>query len=421
MPSLAPGQQVTPTLRLVREIGHGSMGRVWVAEHAGLNAEVAVKFLLERVAAIPQVAARFSAEASAAARIRNPHVVQVLDHGVADGLPYIVMELLDGEDLAHRLERDGRLGWGDTLAVVRGVSKALEKAHAMGIVHRDIKPANLFLVTGMGETFVKVLDFGLAKHPEGHLEHRTESSAVFGTPHYMSPEQASRSREATAQSDAWSLAVVAYECLTGKRPFEAKSLMGFYLALHELKFAPPSTLRPDLPRSVDACFERAFRHEPAERFAGTGEFVADLGRALGSLQPGFTQTTWSKSERRSFAVRPRWRAAALAGMIGLCGLAYAGANTGAPKTPAASASAVAPSTSASPPAPPLVAIDAPSSPSATASLPPPHAEPSPSAGTIPPRQPRPSPAPRSTTAPRATTAASTAVPSPQDLFHDQDR
>jgi serine/threonine protein kinase len=445
-PQLAPGLQVTPTLRLVREIGRGSMGRVWVAEHASLQAEVAVKLITERAALIPEATERFCAEASAIARIRNPHVVQVLDHGVAGELPYIVMELLDGEDLASYLRRERRLRREDTIALLRQTAKALEKAHSMGIVHRDIKPANLFLVAGMGEIFVKVLDFGLAKHPEGRLETATHSSAIFGTPHYMSPEQAERAREATPQSDLWSLAVVAYECLTGKRPFDADSLMGLHVALHELRFAPPSSLSPDLGPAVDRCFTRAFQHNPARRFRGTTEFATELGLALGSLSSsGSHATSWSNTGStaprlaRPASLVPR--VALAVGGIAIAVLAYATTRPRATTIAAPSARTASPPPSLAAPArtaseptplppqptpplpePPRTPQNAPASPAASAA---PISDPAGAVSPFPPPRassaaprPRPAAAPPPTAAARSSASPPAPASSRSGLFDD---
>ncbi len=256
------------------------MGQVWAADHLSLRTQVAVKLLDERSASVPEAIARFSAEAAAAARIHSPHVVQVFDHGVADGAPYIVMELLDGEDLGQRLARDGPLPLAEAAEVIVQVCKALEKAHALGVVHRDIKPSNVFLVSGLDGIFVKVLDFGLAKYDDEGLGQLTDSHKVFGTPHYLSPEQAQSARDATAQSDLWSVAVVAYECLTRTRPFDATSLMGLCLALNTGRFAPPSSVRADLPAALDAWFTRAFQRAPSMRFASARELAATFANAL---------------------------------------------------------------------------------------------------------------------------------------------
>jgi serine/threonine-protein kinase len=359
--SFAAGRQITSSLRLVGELGQGGMGHVWVADHLALRTQVAVKVLAERSIAVPGAVARFSSEAAAAARIRSPHVVQVFDHGLADGKPYIVMELLEGEDLARRLEREHPLPVGETIAIVRQICKALDKAHAMGIVHRDIKPANVFLVSGMGETFVKVLDFGLAKHEDEALSGLTESNAVFGTPHYVSPEQAQNAHAATSQSDLWSVAVVAYECLTGERPFPSQSLMGLFLALNTGRFVAATTVRPDLPAAIDAWFTRAFQRNPAERFpsalALAEAFAAALSGDAAAATAGMAdtgarpvtavtgRTSWSQTLSASRAARGAWRVTL--GLVGVALLAWIAVRSAQP--PAAEPQAPPAAVALSPP------------------------------------------------------------------------
>jgi serine/threonine-protein kinase len=406
------------------------MGRVWVADHRTLKIQVAVKFLGERAEGVPEAVARFSVEAEAAARIKSPHVVQVFDHGVSDGTPYIVMELLEGEDLARRLGRERRLRTSEVVAVVRQIGKALAKAHAAGVVHRDIKPANVFLVSGMGEIFVKVLDFGLAKHGEG-LGGMTGSAAIFGTAHYVSPEQAESARAATPRSDLWSVAVIAYECLTGTRPFEASSLLALCRAIDEGRYAPPSSLCPELPAAVDEWFARAFQRDPADRFASASELATTFAEALADAPdqlpvweqepsaPLHTEPGWSGTLGLPRRRRPRTllaiAAAALAG-AGAIGLFV----TRTP--PRAAAPAVAPtpaaatrSTPSDEGAPPPSALPPPES-----ALPQPQEPPATRTAQAPAPSPRPRPAPAIPAASRKPTAAPVASSRAQnhDLFSD---
>ncbi|WP_437707277.1 serine/threonine-protein kinase [Sorangium sp. So ce448] len=275
------GQQVTDTLRLARPLGQGAMGSVWVADHLALKTQVAVKFISTAYAQNRGLVERFRREALAAAQIKSPHVVQVFDHGVTpDGAPYIVMELLEGEDLKRRLERLGALPPPEVARIVSQAAKALGRAHQLGIVHRDIKPDNLFLLDLDGEPFVKVLDFGVAKHiAEGELA-MTATGSVLGTPLYMSPEQVLSSKHVDFHADLWGLGVVAYRALTGQFPFSGETFGALSVALHSGVFAPPSHVRPGLPPAVDAWMQRALQTMPELRFGSAKELAEALEMAV---------------------------------------------------------------------------------------------------------------------------------------------
>ena len=279
---LAAGALITPTLRLVRHLDGGGMGQVWIAEHLTLRAYVAVKFMTASVMDVRGASDRFAREARAAAQIRSPHVVQVFDHGLTgDGMPYIVMELLDGEDLARRLGRLGSLDARSTAIVLRQVGRALEKAHALGIVHRDVKPGNVFLVDAGGDLLAKVLDFGIAKQFEPLARSVTTTGVIVGSPAYMSPEQILDPRGVDFRSDLWALAVVAYECLTGRQPFQADTVGALCIAIERAAFRPPSGLRPELAPAIDGWFQRAFARDPRQRFASAREMGDAFAAAAG--------------------------------------------------------------------------------------------------------------------------------------------
>jgi serine/threonine-protein kinase len=286
-------------LKLLRLLGQGGMGSVWIAKHANLETRVAVKFLSREIAQTPDGAQRFRREAVAAAQIRSPHVVQVFDHGLtSSNTPYIVMELLAGEDLEHRLARDGPLSTDHAIAVVTQAARALANAHEQGIVHRDIKPENIFLLAGYDDIFVKVLDFGIAKNVEqqGGL---TATGVMIGTPAYASPEQLQDAKHVDERTDLWSMGVVAYEALTGRLPFEGANLVRLVLAVREGKFVPPSTLRADLPAVVDRWFERALALEPEARFASAREMADAFAVALragGAVDTLAGADTWVDSK-----------------------------------------------------------------------------------------------------------------------------
>jgi serine/threonine-protein kinase len=278
---MTPGEKLTPSLTLVRRLAEGGMGSVWVAEHEGLHAEVAVKLMSPVAREDVSLLERFRREAMAAAQIKSPHIAQVFDHGVtSDGSPYIVMELLEGEDLLRKLERTGALDARLVVEITRQVAKALTRIHGVGIVHRDIKAANIFLQDIDGELHVKVLDFGVAKLPTKKGIDVSVSGLVVGTPHYMSPEQLRNSKHVDAQSDLWSLAVVVYQGLTGALPFPGRSVPEVVAAVTAGKFPPPTRVREGLPPEVDGWFERAFSQKPEERFASAREMSDALEEAV---------------------------------------------------------------------------------------------------------------------------------------------
>ena len=283
--SLVAGALVGANVRLIRPLKRGGMGSVWLAEHLTLRTQVAVKFMSELLAQDREYVARFSREATASAQIKSPHVVQVFDHGISlDGTPYIVMELLEGEDLRTRLGRLGTISVEETASIIAQIARGLTKAHAAGIVHRDIKPDNIFLTDHDGELFVKLLDFGIAKHAAQESElGMTGTGAMVGTPHYMSPEQILSARRVDARSDLWSLGVVAYRALTSQVPFQGETLGAVCIAIERGAFVPPSQRRPGLPPSLDPWFHRAFAREVDHRFQTAKEMAEAF---VGAAQAG---------------------------------------------------------------------------------------------------------------------------------------
>jgi eukaryotic-like serine/threonine-protein kinase len=274
------GQPVTPNIRLVRLLDQGSMGAVWVADHLTLGTQVAVKFMSPEVAQNPNLVARFTREAHAAAQIKSVHVVQILDHGITpEGVPYIAMELLDGESLQKRLRRDGRLAPDVASRIIAQTCKALVKAHNLGIVHRDIKPANIYLTDADDEIFVKLLDFGVAKQADGELS-MTRTNEKVGTPFYMCPEQLISAKHVDFRADLWSIGVVAYHCVMGQVPFKASTFGDLCLTVSRGVFVLPSQARPDLPPTLDAWFLRALAKAPAQRFESARQQADEFDRAV---------------------------------------------------------------------------------------------------------------------------------------------
>jgi serine/threonine-protein kinase len=278
---LSPGTLVTRNVRLVRPLGKGGMGSVWVGEHCTLETEVAVKFISPEHAQKARFVARFRREASSAAKIKSPHVVQVFDHGLTDAeVPYIVMELLKGESLSQRLKRERQLTARETGLLVAQVAKVLTIAHGLGIVHRDLKPDNLFLVESGYELFVKVLDFGIAKVLDPELNEITDTGAMVGTPYYMSPEMLLSPKDADHRADLWALAVVAYHALTGKLPFRGETLAGLSVAINDGTFAPPSAIVPELGAEIDVWFKLALCRNVELRHASATELAQSFRQAL---------------------------------------------------------------------------------------------------------------------------------------------
>jgi len=281
------GQQVTPTLKLTRLLGKGGMGSVWLADHLTLGTQVAIKFMSIANLEDQTLLQRFQTEAKAAAQIKHPHVAQVFDHGVtAEGVPYIVMEYLEGEDLKHAVRRTGPLPVAEVARIVTQSAKALGRAHSLGIVHRDIKPDNIFLCNIDGEIFIKLLDFGVAKIDQGStMNGATTTGSMMGTPLYMSPEQLLSARTVNNRSDLWSLAVVAYFALTGRVPFGGETIGSLSVSVHLGVFPAPSTLRADLPPAVDAWFLRALKRDPNERFESAKELADAFEIATSTRAP----------------------------------------------------------------------------------------------------------------------------------------
>jgi len=282
-----PGMQVTPSVRLVRCMSGGAMGSVWLAEHSGLDTQVVVKFIAAEVAALPEIVQRFAREAAAASRVKSPHVVQMLDHGVtAEGLPYIIMELLEGRDLQQRIREQRKLPVEEVAIIIGQLAKALARAHERGVLHRDIKPSNVFLCdVGTGEIFVKLLDFGVAKTLNGGPDlDTTKAGALIGTPFFMSPEQLAGS-EIDHRSDLWALGVLAYMLLTGKRPFRGDSIPMLTLAIHVTDLPVPSEQDPSVPAAFDAWFMRACERKPGARFQSARELAEALFQALDVRDP----------------------------------------------------------------------------------------------------------------------------------------
>lgn len=274
---------IADRFRLVRMIGKGGMGSVWQARHLGLDMDCAIKFIEGDVSKMVDIKSRFEREAKAAAQLKSPHVVQVIDHGDWEGTPFIAMELLDGEDLAHRIA-SRRLHYVEICTIVGQVCRALSRAHQMGIVHRDLKPDNIFLVRDDDREIAKVLDFGIAKHTKGEISgSNTKTGTMLGTPYYMSPEQAQGTKQVDARSDLWSLAIIVYQAMCGSLPFESEALGDLLVKIIVAPVPIPSHVAPhmQIPASFDHWWMRASARDPEHRFQSAREFSESLAFALG--------------------------------------------------------------------------------------------------------------------------------------------
>jgi len=284
-PEIAPSQlepgQLAGEYRIVSNLGRGTFGAVYRAVQPVIGKEVAVKVLNARFTQSADVVQRFAEEARAVNRIRHPNIVDVFAFGeLPNGQKYYVMELLAGRTLALHLAERGALPVHEALDILRAIASALEAAHAQRILHRDLKPSNVFLVSDKQPAEgVKLLDFGVAKSLEGDSGLTTEVGVLIGTPAYMSPEQCTGG-SVDQRSDIYALGVTAYELLTGSRPFPGP-LSHQYLAQHLFEIAKsPSSLRPELPPSVDAALAVLLHKQPEQRPASAVLAIEMLERAL---------------------------------------------------------------------------------------------------------------------------------------------
>jgi serine/threonine-protein kinase len=264
-------------------LGVGGMGMVLLVRHIDLGQQMAIKLMMPGVIHDDQAAARFVREARAAAAIQSEHVVRIFDVGTFDsGLPYMVMELLRGEDMSQLLARETQLRVEDAVDYVLQASHAIAEAHARGIVHRDLKPSNLFVTTrSNGTPLVKVLDFGISKalNPEVDVPssaNLTATSAIMGSPLYMSPEQVRNAKQVDARTDIWALGVILHELLTGAPAFSADTLPGICAAITADDPPPLRTLREDAPAELEDVLSKCLEKSVAKRYQSTKEFMAAL-------------------------------------------------------------------------------------------------------------------------------------------------
>jgi serine/threonine protein kinase len=276
--------------RIIRTIGAGGMGTVFLGEHLLLGRRAAVKVLHPSLAVHKQIVERFFTEARAMSSIHDPGVAQIFDFGYAvDGTAYIVMEFLEGEPLSARIDRLGVLPVGHALRIARQLAGSLDAAHAAGVVHRDLKPDNIFLVRdpeALGGARTKLLDFGICKLGVGSDARVTQTGVMVGTPVYMSPEQCRGSGDLDHRSDIYSLGAVLFHMLTGRPPFDHDSI-GELIAAHIHDEPRPPSKYVDIPETLDALVMACMRKDPNERFKSMAELQAAIDAYLTTL-PGNT-------------------------------------------------------------------------------------------------------------------------------------
>jgi serine/threonine protein kinase len=277
---VAAGEILADKYRVERVLGVGGMGVVVEARHLELDERVAIKFLLPTMLLDANAVARFQREARAAVRIKSEHVARVFDVGrLTNGAPYMVMEYLEGLDLAALLERDGTLPARQAVDFVLQACVAVADAHALGIIHRDLKPANLFCIRRSdGQPSIKVLDFGISKLSEapGAGLSFTHTSATMGSPLYMSPEQFRSSKNVDARTDIWALGTILFELVTGSTPFKATTVPELAIKIATERAPSAATLRHDVPAPLAAVIARCLEREPDQRYRDVGELTVAL-------------------------------------------------------------------------------------------------------------------------------------------------
>jgi tRNA A-37 threonylcarbamoyl transferase component Bud32 len=372
-----PGTLLSDKYSIVRVVGEGGMGTVFEALHRRIKQRVAIKVLNPTLLHRPEIVQRFEREARAAARLRSRHAAKVLDvDETAEGLPYMVMEFLEGRELANELERRTRLPVDEAVDVLLQACSAMAEAHDLGIVHRDLKPANLFLTPEEGRTVVRVLDFGISKMTDEGDASVTATATQMGTPLYMSPEQVRSSKNVDRRTDIWSLGVIAFELLSGRTPFCGDTPSAAIASIAADPVPSLRALREDVPEELERVVLKALskdmtqRHPDVRAFAGglapfapagaSSRVLVALPASLGATADGgpegqpLARTELSPSGSKAQATAPGWtqgdattaprrarRLAAAAAGVGLAAVILTGAAIlgFGRKTPAPAASA----------------------------------------------------------------------------------
>ena len=275
---------------ILRLVARGGMGTVYEAFHKGIGKHVALKIIDGELARSKDAVVRFQREAEAASAVDSAHIVAIFDSGsTEEGLPFIVMELLRGEDLGHRIKNAGRLEIVEALTLIAQLLRGLCRAHEAGIVHRDLKPDNVFLTSRDDETdFVKILDFGISKmrKPGSAVEKTiTREGTVLGTPLYMSPEQAQAAPDIDERTDLWSVGAILYQCLTGRPPHEGHAYEAVIVNICSKDAADVRFLNPEVSEPLARFVAKALTRNRDERFQTAREMLSALREAAGELLP----------------------------------------------------------------------------------------------------------------------------------------
>jgi len=291
---LNPASRRLGRYELSSYLGSGGMSDVYVALHTGLRKRVALKLLRPTLRFDPQAVARFLREGECAARVRHPNVVDVSDVGIENGVPYLVMELLEGETLSHKLSREGALECEEAVDILLPIIEAVAAVHDAGVLHRDVKPANIVLARARdGSLQPKLVDFGIA-FMYGDEREADAALGPLGTPHYMSPEQA-RAERVDEGSDQYALASVLFEMLTAREPFAGGSVQAVLAEVARGKFPRLTSVLRSVPAGLEEVLARATAFKPAQRYAS----VSDFGQALVPFASAHTRRVYVAREERA--------------------------------------------------------------------------------------------------------------------------
>jgi serine/threonine protein kinase len=267
---------------VVARIADGAMGRVYEGRHHETKARVAVKVLHAEVARDSVAVERFKREYETASEMNHPNIVKVIEFGsTPDGMSFMTMEYLEGEELGHLLRREGKVESARLMRVASQIAQGLDYAHSFGFIHRDLKPDNIFLCKGPTGDTVRILDFGSVKLQMATGPKLTAFGTTLGSPYYMSPEQAMGKQDVDQRTDVFALAAILYESLTGKIAFEAGNVAQILMRIINQNPTPPSQLVPGLPPGVDDVIDKGLRKDKTKRFGDASSLATAFGQAYG--------------------------------------------------------------------------------------------------------------------------------------------